>query len=140
MPKSMHIEDDFKKKRKPKRNKSGLIIHTPINGMSNTEYVELLKHNKTYTQILITYVKNPESLGLKDTHYSLFQLMSIFKEYHIHANKKEKVVIAKTKGEAIKLSGAPLRDIGLIGRRSKSGKITYLKTSTRTFIKTKPAK
>ena len=65
MPKSMYIEDDFKKKRKPKRNK---------------------------------------------------------------------------KGEAIKLSGTPIRDIGLIGRRSRSGKITYLKTSTRTFIKTKPAK
>lgn len=126
MPKSIHVEDDFKKKRQPRRNKSGLIINTPIHGMSNTEFEELLKHNKPYTQILIMYVKNKESLGLTDTHYSLSDLMRIFKEYHIHANNKEKVVIAKTKAEAIKLSGTPLRDIGLIGRRSKSGKITYL--------------
>jgi len=133
MNKSIHIGDDFKKKRKVRRNKSGLVIHTPIKGMKNTEFSDLLNHNKAYTQLLLTYVKTPKALGLEGTNYSLHELMRVFKEYHIHVNKKEKVVIAKTKSEAIKISGIPLRDIALISRTSRSGKIKYLKCADREY-------
>lgn len=69
MNKSIHIGDDFKKKRKVRRNKSGLIIHTPIKGMKNTEFSDLLNHNKAYTQLLLTYVKTPIALGLEETNW-----------------------------------------------------------------------
>ena len=131
MPKSMHIEDDFKKKKRPKRNKSGLIIHTPINGLKNEEFKQLIAHHKEYTQVLLAYVKNPDSLEIPGSNHTFFQLKTVFKEYHIHSNKKERIIIARTKREALNKSGIPIRDIGLIGVRGKNGMIRYLKTGGR---------
>lgn len=116
-----------------RRNKSGLLIHVPISGMTGDEFNNLVSQNPVYRQILIKYFKDTGVLeGLNVDNYkqiSLYDIQRVYYKWVIHTKTNSYAqVAARCKKDALDLAKISLNDCKKIVRVSRSGSMTFLKT------------
>jgi len=120
-------------KQRGRRIKTGLILKVPICHLGQSEFNELVKHNPMYTQVLLSYIREPEKLKkvIPEKGFDEYSLWDIQRYIHIwkFTSKKgnKSTVIAPNKKEAIKASRLPKHEILFLTRYNRNGKAFPIK-------------